>query len=111
MFPSDACVCRGQAVQFNCTIHAVVNGEVVGTTDQRWEVHLTSSTVINLDSVTSGMNPEGYEFVPAAGIGGGATGLRVLSPDLSLNQARLTCTGYDSNLPTLDPGVCSYSDS
>ena len=46
------------------------------------------------------MNPEGYEFVSTDG---GTTGLQVLSPDISLNQARLTCTGHDANVPSLDP--------
>ena len=107
MSPSDACVCSGQAVQFNCTFRSVINGKV-GISQQRWAIHLTSLTVINIDSV--GMTPEGYEFVYVAE--GDATALRVLSADLSLNQARLTCTGYEANLPSLDPvHVCSYSDS
>ena len=104
--PQDACVCSGQPVQFNCTAE-VQRERVDGTTipqtaAQRWEI-ITSESTVMVDSQPMTSIPDGYEFVSTNSVPAGRpTGLRVLSPDLSLNLATFTCIGYDPQAPTVE---------
>ena len=98
--PSDACVCEGQLVQFDCTVMvaSVVGGMVeVGIADQKWKINLKSPMVIEVSST----DPEDMSYSIIRN-DGRPIGLMFSANNIH-NLANFTCIGFDTNQQELTP--------